>query len=40
MEINFLNGGLLKEYFLIKEYKEIVNEVLLNEIESRYFMVY
>ena len=40
MGINFSNGGPPKEYFPIKEYKEIVNEVLSNETESRYLMAY
>ena len=40
MEINFSNGGPPKECFPIEEYKEIVNEILSDEIESRYLMAY
>ena len=39
-EIDFSNGGPPKEYFPIQEYKEIINEILSDEIKSKYLMAY
>ena len=39
-EIDFSNGGPPKEYFPIQEYKEIINDILSDEIKSKYLMAY